>query len=83
LSDGKKTIRFTFSLPNCGELCRAMADYNKHERAVIIKQALLAYFNIGQRSVQAESAALVSHAVVPSVQEKSSHAIDVLGDFGD
>ncbi|MDA8417160.1 MAG: hypothetical protein M0Z78_08930 [Betaproteobacteria bacterium] len=77
-----KTVRFTFSLPTDGELFLAMADFNRHERAVIIKQALHAYFNADRRSVHAESATL-AHTVVPSVQDKSSRAADVLGDFGD
>lgn len=72
-------MRITFSLDDHSVLAGRLSPYNKHERSVVIKQALLEYFGlpggIGKRQLVAAEKAQESVTPAPV-------AMDVLGDFG-
>lgn len=79
MSDSKAQ-RITFSLPSVGELAACMSNYNKHERTVIIKAALLEYFGLSGGVKVGRSVPQLA-ADRGQVLEKAS--ANVLGDFED
>lgn len=83
-----KLIRASFSYPAGGAIDTAMADYNKHERSVIIKEALHMYFyDTGRRVIRHNDELSTVGANVGKVECKSQTeqipAANILGDFGD
>jgi len=86
----KKGIRLTFTLPTGSILAARMGEYNKIERGVIIKQALMAYFGLdGSRPYVAPQGVSAQTVAAPQLDPQAHQVItpsvdaDVLGDFGD
>ena len=83
------STRVVISLVKGSELYNRLFEYNKHERSIVIKHALMDYFsisgaarigNVVSPKVEAQHGSVVSPAR-PS--DPGRDAINVMGDFGD